>query len=128
MFIVFNKQKIYSYIIALSTVIILFSGATFFTTTNSDTIQTSSSTNKLLPIYSVETQEKSIALTMNCAWNADDIDNILDTLSKYKIHITFFMVGEWVDKYPEAVKKISEAGHEIANHSDRSSACKQLKL
>lgn len=118
MFIVFNKQKIYSYIIALSTVVILFSGATFFSTTNSDTIQTSASTNKLLPIYSVETQEKSIALTMNCAWNADDIDNILDTLSKYKIHITFFMVGEWVDKYPEAVKKISDAGHEIANHSD----------
>ncbi len=28
------------------------------------------------------------------------------------------MVGEWVDKFPEAVKKISEAGHEIANHSN----------
>lgn len=28
------------------------------------------------------------------------------------------MVGEWVNKYPEAVKKINEAGHEIANHSD----------
>lgn len=28
------------------------------------------------------------------------------------------MVGEWIDKYPEAVKKIYEAGHEIANHSD----------
>lgn len=124
MFIVFNKQKIYSYIIALSTVVILFSGATFFTATNSDTIQTSASTNKLLPIYSVETQEKNIALTMNCAWNADDIDTILDTLSKYKVHITFFMVGEWVDKYPEAVKKISDAGHEIANHSDRSPTCK----
>lgn len=27
------------------------------------------------------------------------------------------MVGEWVDKYPEAVKKIYSAGHEIANHS-----------
>lgn len=28
------------------------------------------------------------------------------------------MVGDWVDKYPEAVKKISEAGHEVANHSN----------
>lgn len=27
------------------------------------------------------------------------------------------MVGDWVDKFPEAVKKISEAGHEIGNHS-----------
>lgn len=75
-------------------------------------------TSKLLPIYSVETTDKNIALTINCAWNADDIDIILDTLSKYKIHVTFFMVGDWVDKFPEAVKKIAEAGHEIGNHSD----------
>lgn len=54
----------------------------------------------------------------NWDWNADDINSILDTLSKNKIHITFFMVGDWVDKYPEYVKKISEAGHEIANHSN----------
>lgn len=118
MFIVFNKQKIYSYIVAFSTVIVLFSGATFFTSKNFDTIQTSATTEKLLPIYSVETTDKKIALTMNCAWNADDIDNILDTLSKYKVHITFFMVGDWVNKYPDAVKKIAEAGHEIGNHSD----------
>ena len=28
------------------------------------------------------------------------------------------MVGDWVDKYPEAVKKIHEAGHEIGSHSN----------
>lgn len=28
------------------------------------------------------------------------------------------MVGDWADKFPDAVKKISEAGHEIGNHSD----------
>ena len=28
------------------------------------------------------------------------------------------MVGDWVDKYPEAVKKIYEAGHEIGSHSN----------
>lgn len=28
------------------------------------------------------------------------------------------MVGNWIDKYPEAVKKIHEAGHEIGSHSD----------
>ena len=55
---------------------------------------------------------------MNCAWSADDIDTILDTLTKNNVHITFFMVGEWVDKYPEAVKKIYEAGHEIGSHSN----------
>ena len=28
------------------------------------------------------------------------------------------MVGDWIDKYPDAVKKIYEAGHEIGSHSD----------
>lgn len=118
MFLVFNKQKICSYIVALSTVAILLGGANIIKMKNNDTVLTSSSTQKLLPIYKVETEEKEVALTINCAWNADDIDTILDTLSKYKVKVTFFMVGEWVDKYPEAVKKIAEAGHEIGNHSD----------
>ena len=29
------------------------------------------------------------------------------------------MVGDWVDKYKDAVKKISDAGHEVACHSDK---------
>lgn len=115
MFIVFNKEKINSYIILLSTVVILFGIA--FSITAKDTIETAAST-KELPIYNVATDEKRIAFTMNCAWEADDIDSILDTLSKYKVHITFFMVGDFVEKYPEAVKKISDNGHEIGNHSD----------
>ena len=28
------------------------------------------------------------------------------------------MVGDWIEKFPEAVKKIYEAGHEIGSHSD----------
>lgn len=116
MFLVFNKSKINSYIILLGTVLILFSMG-FMLNTNVDIIETSASI-KELPIYNVATEDKKIAITMNCAWNADDIDSILATLSKNNIHITFFMVGDWVDKYPEAVKKISDSGHEIANHSD----------
>lgn len=117
MFLVFNKQKIYSYLVALSTVIVLFFVAATFTNKSGEIIQTMSQAKKL-PIYNVDTSEQKIAFTMNCAWNADDIDSILATLEKHNVHITFFMVGDWVDKYPEAVKKISDAGHEIANHSD----------
>jgi peptidoglycan/xylan/chitin deacetylase (PgdA/CDA1 family) len=28
------------------------------------------------------------------------------------------MVGDWIEKFPEAVKKIYESGNEIANHSE----------
>lgn len=118
MFLVFNKEKIISYIVAFSTVAILFAGASFFVPNEDGVVQVSAKTAKLLPIYSVDTQEKKVSLTINCAWNADDIDRILDTLSKYQTKVTFFMVGDWVDKYPDAVRKIADQGHEIGNHSD----------
>lgn len=127
MFIVFNKEKIYSYVIALSTIVILFIMASTIINGKDRIIPTSAS-SKQLPIYCVDTKEKKVALTMNCAWNADDIDSILDTLSKNKVHITFFMVGDWVDKYPEYVKKIADSGHEIANHSNTHPHVNQLDV
>ena len=114
MFLVFNKEKIQTYIVSVLTVAVLI---TIANVRKVETIQTSSQ-EKELPIYNVKTDEKKVAFTMNCAWNADDIDQILKTLEENDVKITFFMVGDWVDKYPEAVKKISDAGHEIGNHSN----------
>ncbi|MBQ3414108.1 MAG: polysaccharide deacetylase family protein [Clostridia bacterium] len=111
MFFVFNKDKISAYIVSILTVAILFGTANFIN--NNKIVRTSVTQTKLLPIYNVETNEKKVAFTMNCAWNADDIDSILKTLEKNNIKITFFMVGDWIEKYPESVKKIYEAGHEI---------------
>jgi peptidoglycan/xylan/chitin deacetylase (PgdA/CDA1 family) len=118
MFFVFNKQKIYTYVVSLVTVVFLFCVASSLNQSNRDTVQTSTTNQKRLPIYNVETTENKVALTMNCAWNADDIDSILETLKNNDTKITFFMVGDWIEKFPDAVKKISEAGHEIASHSD----------
>ena len=117
MFLVFNKQKIVTYFISVLTVVLLFFVASTLNK-NDETVETSATGERLLPIYNVKTEEKKVAFTMNCAWNADDIDNILETLENENVKITFFMVGEWIDKYPEAVEKIYKAGHEIANHSD----------
>lgn len=120
MFFIVNRQKIYTYLVSIVTVVLLFSVAGTLNNVNGkgDTVQTASSTQKLLPIYNVQTEQKKVAFTMNCAWNADDIDVILKTLQDNNVKITFFMVGEWIEKYPEAAKKIHEAGHEIASHSD----------
>lgn len=119
MFYVTNKDKIISVVIAFSTVLILFLLATTFKSNNlNSSIQTSVSTTKMLPVYSVDTKENKVALTINCAWNAEDIDLILETLSKNEVKATFFVVGDWVAKFPDAVKKIYESGNEIANHSE----------
>lgn len=117
MFYVFNKQKICTYLVSIITVVILFCIAGTLGNENK-TIQTSSGNEKLLPIYNVQTEEKKVAFTINCAWNADDIDKILEVLKQNNTKITFFMVGDWIDKFPEAVKKIYDAGHEVASHSN----------
>lgn len=84
----------------------------------SDTVIADTS-DKLLPIYSVEKgTEKVCALTFDAAWDDTDTDILIDTLKKYNAPATFFMVGSWVEKYPDSVKKFHEAGHEIMNHSD----------
>lgn len=73
--------------------------------------------NRNIPVYSVERPENYASLTFNCAWDNHDIDKILDTLSKYNVKSTFFIVGDWAEKYPESLAKISDAGHEIGAHS-----------
>ena len=120
MFFIVNRQKVYTYLVSIVTVVLLFcvAGTINHTSGKGDTIQTASTTQRLLPIYNVQTEEKKVAFTMNCAWNADDIESILKTLQDNNVKITFFMVGDWIEKYPEAAKKIHEAGHEIASHSD----------
>ncbi|MCX7772990.1 MAG: polysaccharide deacetylase family protein [Clostridia bacterium] len=69
-----------------------------------------------IPIYSVDSDGKKCAITFDCAWGADDIPNILDSLDKFQAKATFFIVGLWAEKYPETVKLIASRGHEIANH------------
>jgi peptidoglycan/xylan/chitin deacetylase (PgdA/CDA1 family) len=116
MFLVFNKDKIMAFVVACSTVFALFLMSSLFAKTPEQIIQTST-TQKQLPIYSVKTEEKKIAITINCAWNADDIDKILETLEKQQVKTTFFMVGDWIEKNEESAKKIFAAGHELGNHS-----------
>ena len=119
MFFVLNKQKIYTYLLSAVMVLFLFCAASTLNVNNdNNTVQTSATYSKLLPIYNVQTDEKKVAFTMNCAWNADDIDSILETLKNNNVKITFFIVGDWIDKFPEAVKKINSEGHEIASHSN----------
>ena len=74
-------------------------------------------TARKLPIYCVSTEEKKVALTFDAAWGADDTDLLISELQQYGARATFFVVGEWVDKYPDEVKKLAEAGNDVMNHS-----------
>ncbi len=71
-----------------------------------------------LPIYCVDKKEKVCAISFDAAWGAEDTPTLIKILKDYDVKTTFFVVGDWVDKYPDAVKALSDAGHEIMNHSD----------
>lgn len=72
---------------------------------------------KELPVYSVERDDHVIAVTFDASWGADNTPKLLDVLDEYDAKCTFFLVGLWVDKYPDMVQAIVERGHEIGNHS-----------
>lgn len=81
-----------------------------------------------LPIYCVQTNEKKIALSFDAAWGNEDTAQILSILADHNVHVTFFMTGGWVDAYPEDVKAIYAAGHDLGNHSQNHKNMSQLSV
>ena len=86
------------------------------------------SPKRKLPIYCVETDKKQIAISFDAAWGAQDTDKLLQILDENNVKTTFFLCGYWVDDYPDEVKKIFEAGHDIGNHSNTHPHSNQLSL
>lgn len=70
-----------------------------------------------LPIYRVDTAEKKVAISFDCAWGTEYTDSLLKTMEEKGIVSTFFCVEFWTEKHPDYVKKIDEAGHDIGTHS-----------
>lgn len=91
----------------------------------SSNVKTSS---KELPIYCVETDKKYVSISFDAAWGNEDTGQILEILEKNNVKTTFFMTGGWVDSYPEDVKAIAEAGHDLGNHSQNHKNMSQLSV
>lgn len=71
------------------------------------------------PIYSVDTDKKEISLTFDLNLTNEDIPEILSVLAKHNVQASFFMTGTWVSSYPEEVKSIAAAGHDLGNHGEK---------
>lgn len=74
---------------------------------------------RLIPIYCVERGDKKISLTFDVAWENSNTQELIDILDEYDARATFFVTGDWCDRYPDDVKAFADAGHEIQNHSDQ---------
>ena len=107
-YIIITKRQIMSIIGIIAALTIAITGS----------VRVFADSNRLLPIYCVETEEKKIAISFDAAWGNDDTEELINILAEYDVPATFFVVGAWVDKYPESVKQLYDAGHKVQNHSN----------
>lgn len=69
------------------------------------------------PIYRGNPDKPMVGFIINVAWGNEYLPDMLATLKKHNIQASFFLEGRWVKENPDLAKMISEAGHEIGNHS-----------
>lgn len=96
----------------------VLAAAMMFWVVNNPAVMGASAATRQLPIYCVQKDYKVLSISFDAAWGNEDTQQLIDILDKYGVKATFFVVGEWVDKYPESVKALFDAGHEVMSHSD----------
>lgn len=69
-------------------------------------------------VRQVPTQEKLVAITLDCGWYGRQMPDILPILKKYDAHCTFFMTGFFIRTFTEEAKAALADGHEIGNHTN----------
>ena len=112
--VVFRKNAI----IAAVLLVVVTLAAVVFSGSIVESAMSTTAATRSLPIYSVQRNDNKASVSFDAAWGNEDTQQIIDILAKYDVKATFFVVGEWVDKYPESVKALHDAGHEVMNHSD----------
>ena len=97
-----------------------------FAVVNAPAAVIASASTRQLPIYCVDRSDNLVSISFDAAWGNEDTQQLIDILDQYQVKATFFVVGDWVDKYPESVKALHDAGHEVMNHSNTHAHYPQL--
>lgn len=77
-------------------------------------------------LYNTEPEIPVMAMGIDCGSVASKTADVLAVLDKHNVKVTFFLTGEFMRMYPDEVQMIFEAGHEIANHSNRHDHMKSM--
>jgi peptidoglycan/xylan/chitin deacetylase (PgdA/CDA1 family) len=92
------------------------SGAIFWVVSRPAAVSAAAA-RRQLPIYSVERSEKICSISFDAAWGNEDTQTLIDILGRYDVKATFFVVGDWAEKYPASARALADAGHEVMSHS-----------
>jgi probable sporulation protein (polysaccharide deacetylase family) len=78
------------------------------------------------PIYKGNPNKPMVTFIINVAWGNEYLSEMLATLKRHNIKVSFFLEGNWVKKNPDLAKMIVSSGHEVGNHSYSHPDMKQL--
>ncbi len=67
--------------------------------------------------YIDKTTSKRLYLTFDAGYENGYTSKILDVLKKHKVSATFFLVGDYLEREQDLVKRMVKEGHFIGNHT-----------
>ncbi len=82
----------------------------------------------LSPICFRHGARHSIYLTYDDGPHPDNTPEILATLKKHRVKATFFMIGQWMETYPDLVRQAINDGHTIGYHAYRHKSLKNTSF
>ncbi len=105
MFLVFNKQKIFSYFIAFTTVAILLGIANIYNSRLEETLETTS-------------KEVVNSMVISDSMETEDIENVAEIMKKNNINVRFYYSKEWKQQHESTVKKMVGMGFEMKEYKN----------
>ena len=67
--------------------------------------------------YIGDTSQKVLYLTFDAGYENGCTEQILDTLKKHDVKAAFFLVGNYIEKNADLVRRMAQEGHTVANHT-----------
>lgn len=68
-------------------------------------------------VYLGNTTEKTLYLTFDSGYENGCTEKILDVLKEHNVPATFFLVGNYLERNPDLVKRMVAEGHTVGNHT-----------
>ena len=67
--------------------------------------------------YIGDTSQKVLYLTFDAGYENGCTEKILDVLKKHNVSAAFFLVGNYLEKNPDLVRRMVDEGHIVGNHT-----------
>lgn len=67
--------------------------------------------------YLGDTTEKVLYLTFDAGYENGCTEKILDTLKQHDVKAAFFLVGNYIERNADLVRRMGEEGHIVGNHT-----------